>query len=91
MAGKGQAVIDFGSTPVAEKTFTVTDAAISTTSYVEAFVMIDSTADNTVDDHRHAAASWQLTALPGTGSFELDVTSLIDLCHGTFNIRYAYA
>ena len=91
MAGTGTATIDFGSTPVAEGIFTITDASIGPTNYVEAFVMIDSTSDNTVDDHRHAAASWKLSCLPGSGSFELDIACLIDLCYGTFKIRYAYA
>jgi hypothetical protein len=89
--GTGTATIDFGTTPVSEKQFTVTDALIAGTNYVEAFVMVDSTADNNVDAHRHAAASWQLSCLAGTGSFTLDVTCLIDLCVGTFKIRYAYA
>ncbi len=91
MAGKGTAIIDFGSTPVADKVFTVTDAAVLSTHYVEAFVMVDSTGDNTVADHRHAAASWKLVCLPANGSFDLDVTCLMDLCNGTFSIRYVYA
>lgn len=91
MAGTGTATIDFGATPVAESSFTITDAAIGPTNYVEAFVMIDSTADNTVVDHQHAAASWKLACLPATGSFTLYVTNLMDLCTGTFKIRYAYA
>lgn len=89
--GKGLATIDFGSTPVSTKVFTITDATIDPTNYVEAFVMIDSTADNTVDDHRHAAVSWRTSCLAGTGDFELDIDCLLDLCHGTFKIRYAYA
>lgn len=91
MAGVGTATIDFGSVPVTEKSFTVTDAAILPTHYVEAFVMTDSTADNSVEDHRHAAASWKLSCLPGTGSFTLDVNCLVDMCFGTFKIRYVYA
>jgi gentisate 1,2-dioxygenase len=91
MAGKGTAVIDFGATPVAEKQFTITDAAISSTSIVEAFVQVLLTGDNNAESHRHAAASWKLVTEAGTGSFLLDVTCLIDMCHGTFNIQYAYA
>ena len=91
MAGKGTATIDFGSSPVAELTVTVTDAAITSSSYVEAFVMIDSTADNDLDAHRHAAASWKLVCLAGDGSFELNICCLVDMCFGTFKIRYAYA
>ncbi len=92
MAGKGTAVINFGSTPVAEKQFTITDALItSPTMIVEAFVQIFATGDNDTSSHRHAAASWKLVTESGTGSFLLDVTCLMDLCHGTFNIQYAYA
>jgi hypothetical protein len=91
MAGKNFAVIDFGATPVAEKQFTITDALISSTTIVEPFVQILATGDNDVSSHRHAAASWKLVAEAGTGSFLLDVTCLIDMCHGTFNIQYAYA
>ena len=91
MAGKGAAVIDFGATPLAEKQFTVTDAAINSGMAVEAFVQVVPTGDNNAEAHRHAAASWQLSAEAGTGNFILDVTCLIDMCHGTFNIQYAYA
>lgn len=91
MSGKSSATIDFGATPVAEGAFTVTDAAITAATDVEAFVVIDSTVDNDADAHRLAAASWKLAALPGTGSFTLYITCLIGLCTGTFKIRYAYA
>lgn len=91
MAGKATATIDFGSTPVANGQFTITDANISASSVVEPFVQVTSTVDNDQDAHRHAAASWQMTALPASGSFTLDVTCLIDLCSGTFTIQYAYA
>lgn len=91
MAGKNTTTIDFGSTPVNTGTFVVTDAAITTTTEVEAFVVVDSTGDNSQENHRHAAASWQMSVLPGTGNFTLYVDCLIDLCWGTFKIRYAYA
>jgi len=91
MAGKATTTIDFGSTPVAEGQFTVTDANITSTTDVEAFVVVDSTVDNDAEAHRHAAASWQMTVLPGSGSFTLYVTCLVDLCWGQFKIRYAYA
>ena len=89
--GTGTATIDFGATPVKEAVITITDAAILSTNYVEAFVMIDSTVDNNVDDHRHAGVSWRLACLPANGSFGLYVDCIADLCFGTFKIRYAYA
>lgn len=88
--GTATATIDFGSTPVAEGSFTITNAAITTSSYIQAYVMVDSTVDNDADAHKHAAASWQMTAEPGTGDFTLYVTSLIDFCFGTFKVRYTY-
>lgn len=84
------ATIDFGATPVDEASFTITDAGITTSSYIEVFMMADSTIDNDADAHRHAAASFKFCAEPGTGDFTLYVTSLIDLCSGTFKIRYTY-
>lgn len=89
--GKGTATIDFGVTPVDAMQFSVSDASITGTEYVEAFVMVDSTVDNDVESHRHAAASWRLVCLPVAGGFTLDITCLIDQCFGTFKIRYAYA
>ena len=91
MAGQSSATIDFGSTPLSEATFTITDANISALSVVEPFMMADSTVDNDAESHRHAAASWKMVALPASGSFTLYVTCLIDMCHGTFVVHYAYA
>jgi zona occludens toxin (predicted ATPase) len=92
MAGTNNATIDFGSTPIAEASFTITDAAITDTMAVEAFIGGgDSTTDNTAADHQHAAASWQMSCVPASGSFTLNVACLIDLCFGQFQIRYAYA
>lgn len=87
----GTATIDFGSSPVAEKSFTITDAGISTSSYINVYVMGDTTADNDLDAHLHAGASWKMVPVPGTGSFTLYITSLIDMCWGTFKIRYSYS
>lgn len=91
MAGIGTATVNFGSTPVSEGSFTVTDASITSTNYVEAFVMADTTGDNNLDAHKHAAASWRMCCTPASGSFTLDITCLMDLCYGTFKIRYVYA
>ena len=91
MAGSSSVTVDFGADPVAEATFTVTDAAISGTSAVEVFVQADSTADNDADAHRAAARSMRFCATPAAGSFSLDVMCLLGLCTGTFKLRYAYA
>jgi hypothetical protein len=91
MAGKAAATIDFGSTPIADSQFTVTDANITSTTVVEPFVQITSTADNDTDAHRFAAVSFKMAALPASGSFTLYITCLAGLVTGTFSIQYAYA
>jgi hypothetical protein len=88
----GTVDIDFGSTPVAEKLFTVTDANISAGMIIEAFVMaVDATGDNNTEAHQHAAASWQMTCNPTNGSFDLNITCLMDLCWDVFRIHYLYS
>lgn len=90
-AGQGVATIDFGATPVDGGTFTITDAAITSSMYVEAFVQHgDTTTDNDADAHSMAAASFRLSTIPGTGSFTLEVALLFWMVTGTFKIRYAY-
>jgi len=85
------ATIDIGATPVNNTSVTVVDASISPTSYVQVFVMGDSTVDNDTDAHLHAGASWKLIPVPAAGSFTLYIDALMDLCWGTFKIRYTYA
>ncbi len=92
MPGTGTATIDFGATPTDGATFTVTDASISSTSYVEAYIQHgDSTADNTVDDHEIAAASLRLSAFPATGNFSLAAHCLFGAVTGQMKIRYAWS
>lgn len=90
MASTGSTTIDFGSTPVSEQTFIITDAGVNTSSLVEVFVVGTTTGDNDADAHNHAAASWRMIATPGSGSFGLNVYCTIDMCHGTFIIKYVY-
>lgn len=91
--GRNVATIDFGATPVAEKSFTITDAAITAGMVIEGFVSSgDSTGDNAIADHQHAAASFRVgCSLGASGSFTADVTCLVDMCHGTFKLQYAYS
>ena len=85
------ATINLGSSPVSEAEVTVVDANITASNYIQVFVMGDSTVDNNLDAHLHAGASWKMVPVAGTGTFTLYVTALIDLCWGTFKIRYTYA
>jgi len=91
--GRNVATIDFGATPVDSATFTITDANITAGMIIEAFVSSgDSTADNDVTDHLHAATSWKLVASAGAaGSFTLDVYCMFDFCYKTFKVQYAYS
>ena len=84
-------IIDLGASPVSNASVTITNASISATSYIQVFVMGDATADNNIDAHLHAGASWKFITVPATGSFTLYIDALIDLCWGTFSIRYTYA
>lgn len=90
MAATGTATIDFGSTPVADATFTVTQAGVTSSSYIEAYVQGDTTPDNDATDHAFAAVSWRLFCVPGNGEFQLNVTCLVGLCSGQFDVRYVY-
>lgn len=92
-SGHGNATVDFGSTPVSEGSFTITDAAITVGMVIEAFVSAGDTATgNDAEAHDHAAASFKLSpSLGATGSFALKIYCLIDLCYGQFKIRYAYS
>lgn len=96
MAGSATTTVNFGTTPVDSGVFTITDANITATSYVEAFVMVDSTGTssntaNDIEDHKQAAASFRLSTLPAAGSFTLYIDCLFRLCTGQFKIRYAWA
>lgn len=94
--GRNVTTVDFGTVPVSEKSFTITDAAITAGMIIEPFISSgDSVAGatgNDVEAHKHAAASFKMGAsLGGSGSFTLDVYCLIDMCHGQFKIQYAYS
>ena len=85
------ATVDLGVNPVSNASVTVIDAGITAASYVQVFVMGDSTVDNDLDAHLHAGASWKMAPVPAAGSFTLYIDAIIDLCWGTFKIRYTYS
>lgn len=87
----GSAEIDFGATPVAEATFTVSAAGVTPSSNVQCFIQADTTADNDADDHRAAGRSFRMVPTPGTNSFSLDVQCLLGLCTGAFNLRFSHS
>lgn len=94
MANVGTTTIDFGSTPKALATKTITgQAAIASGSYVEAFLMADSTADHT--DYHHKYLLPQIVKLvcgnivAGTG-FTIFATSSVDL-KGLISVRWVWS
>ena len=89
MAIQGTATIDFGATPVTGATFTISDAGLSGLTYGEAWIMADSTANNTIDDHRQAGASFRITCDPPSGTnMAIEVHCLFNLVTGQFKVRY---
>lgn len=92
MAAAATVTVAFGSTPVAEGTFTIVDAGVSAASYVEAFIQSnDSTSDNDAEQHRIAGFSLRLTCAADTGQFVLDCVCLVGLVSGDIKVRYVYS
>lgn len=90
--GTGSVEIDFGGFPGSnEASVTVTDAGITPTTYVEAWVMgNDSTTDHTAADHRYLPVFAGLTTEPGTGDFNIYARSTQKL-QGKWRVRYVWA
>lgn len=82
--------IDLGAIPLAEFSETIVDPAITPTSVITITVSPSASVDNSLEDHLHAAASWQMICVPSSGSFDLHITNMMDLCWGTFNLNYSY-
>ena len=84
--------VDFGATPLGEKDFSITDAGVSTTSYIHAWVQHnDTTADNGVEMHKNFGNFGRITCSAGTGSFSAHIGTLIGLMTGQFKFRYNVA
>jgi hypothetical protein len=85
----GTATVDFGSTPVDNATFNITDAALSGLTYAEAFWMRESTAQNSVDEHE-TLASWSRLICSITGTtLTVYCELLAGFVTGQFKLRYA--
>lgn len=90
MAGTGTVTVDFGATPIDSGTFNVVDAGVTGASYVEAWVMVDTTVTNDADAHKVAAASFRLSCEALAGSFDLTIDCLFGLVTDEFDIRYVF-
>jgi hypothetical protein len=88
MAHLGTAVIDFGSTPVVEGEFTITDAGFAGQDYAEAFVMVEGSGE-AAEASKQAGAFMRLVCdPPGSGTMVVRAFVMSGLVTGTFNIRY---
>ena len=92
--GQGTVTINFGAFPgTQEASVAFTDATISGTSKVEAYIMADdTTADHTANDHRYIGSFLNLTAAPiaATGG-TIYARAVPFKLVGTFQIRYVWA
>lgn len=85
----GVATIDFGSTPVDEKDFVVTDAGFAAQANAEAYFMAESTVDNDADMHEQAGSLIQCVCEPpGAGTMTVRTNVIAGLVTGTFKLRY---
>lgn len=89
----GTATLNFGATPANEASVVVTgQTAILANSQVEAYFMLDSTADNGVDEHEQAKAMCSLVCgsiVPGVG-FTIKGTVLLGFATGQFTVHWVW-
>lgn len=90
----GTATINFGSTPVDEGSVTVTGQTgiLAASSHVEAFFMVDTTGDHTVDEHQEAAVMCPLVCgnIVDNTSFTIYAHTLHAAVTGQFKIRWVW-
>ncbi len=93
VGGIGTAVIDFGAIPANEASVSVSDPTIVVGAYIEPWIMARSTADNTADDHKQAAAFFRLVAsepIPGVG-FTITAYCLVGQATGAFKVEWTWS
>lgn len=90
----GTAILNFGSTPAFEASVTLTgQGAIQSSSHIEAFFMLDTTADNGIDEHEQAKAMCSLVCgsiVVGVG-FTIKATALLGFATGQFTVHWVWA
>ena len=80
--------IDFGTTPVLQKTFTITDAGVSAASFIMAQLAYVAPTGKSLDELEFD--SFDFRAAPGTGNFTLHARALEGSVAGNFKINYLY-
>ena len=88
MGTQNTTTVDFGATPVDEGTFAIVDAALSGLTYAEAWIMRDSTANNTVLNHEIANAFIRLSCSISGTTLTIHCFLEAGLVTGLIKIRY---
>jgi hypothetical protein len=83
-----QTEIDFGTTPVYEASFTITDSEVTTSSIIVAQIAYVAPTGKELDELEFDFFDFRCT--PGTGSFTLYARSLEGLVADKFKINYSY-
>ena|SRR3990167_10978546 len=82
-----QTEIDFGSTPVSEAAFTITDPAVDTSCHLVGTVAYVAPTDKDLDELE--MDSFDLKFAPGDGQFTLRVTCLTGYVADKFKVNYS--
>jgi hypothetical protein len=83
-----QTEIDFGSTPIEEKTFTITDANITTSSIITGSIAYEAPTGKELDELEFD--NFDLMFVAGTGQCTLYARSLNGYVADKFKLNYAY-
>lgn len=78
--------VDFGSTPVSEGSFTITDAGVSGTSKI--MLSLSGAAPTSKDQDELEMDSFHMWALPSTGTFTLYMRALEGYVSDKFKVNY---
>jgi len=84
-----QVEIDFGSTPVYEETFTITDSEVTTSSIIIVQTAYVAPTGKSLDELEFDSFDFRCAA--GTGNFTLYVRSLEGLVADKFKINYSFS
>jgi hypothetical protein len=89
----GTATLDFGATPVDEGSVDVTGLnGLTSSTFIEAFFMRETTTDNGADEHEEAASLCPLNCeFLSASSFRIHAHPLAALGLGTFKLRWVYS
>ena len=93
MAGVNETTINFGSTPTDYFSGVITDANISPSSYVEAYMQANDSVggDNQAIQHDMACYFFKCRTVPGSGNFTLNIDVQSALTSGQYVVRYAFS